>query len=789
MKQCMTWWKPAAVAACLLVLPCGPTWAQAQPAPKKAEPKAARDAAVDIYAAKSLLKKATALLSMGEKDRGVKMLETVIEQYADTPVRYEAYLALGKYYLDQREHPKAITVLRHLQDLKKPEQEVAGADREMYLEGLYLTGMAYFQMKQYGSAFPILRRITTSYPNTVWANQAYYYVGMCHFQQANWNKAIQALGLVGTFVDPNSPTVSYVEAGRRFFVKIEDSDLPILYRLDKKINVTITTAHGDKETVECIPLSLDSGVFLASIPTEVGKAKPGDGVIQVVGGDTITTTYTDMNTKTGQKDVVRSEKVEVVSTASVNFTMGTYDAKAPAAFIGQPLHVLLQDADLDVSDAADKAQVKIVSRYKVAEDEEKAAGEGLKADLTIEEEEKYKIRDEVTLDLTELGDAPVHTGRFAGFVAIEGFREDQPVNRTDKVLTCAVSDEIVVTFVDELHIGGRSPRIARDSIQVAGEITSKLGTSVNYVPDAVLRARKNLVEATAYLELAKIFASMGLKKGAITKAGDGLERVDAVLKTDSPIPSELKEEAFKLRWELYLTVEDYGKAIATCQLFNRLFPDSPFVDQALMGIGRIRLQNKDFGQARQVFQQVLGLPNSMVKPQAQFMIAESIYNEAKEREEARASQQGETAKPMAGLTDEAVRQYKLCAERYPESMYAGESLGKLVDYYLESRDYPRADDLLEQIFQDYPDGNFLDSMLLKWVYVAYRMGNHQKALEKCQQLVFEYPASPHAAKAKQLQPAIQGELQKGGKSTTAPAGGAAKPGPAPTTAPSLTPTE
>ena len=50
-----------------------------------------------------LLKKAEELLTLGEKKRGARMLETVIQQYADTPVRYEAYLALGRHYLDEHE--------------------------------------------------------------------------------------------------------------------------------------------------------------------------------------------------------------------------------------------------------------------------------------------------------------------------------------------------------------------------------------------------------------------------------------------------------------------------------------------------------------------------------------------------------------------------------------------------------------------------------------------------------------------------------------------------------------
>ena len=747
------------VAAVILTgLLAGQCWAQA----RKAAARPSRESAVNVYAARSLLKKAEELLTLGEKERGARMLETVIQQYADTPVRYEAYLALGRHYLGQHEQLKAITVLRHLQELKKEGQELAGKDLDMYLEGLYLTGTGYFQMKQYSSAFPILRKITGDWPNTVWANQAYYYVGMCHFAQGNWNKAIQSLGLVGTFVDPNSPTVSYVEAGRRFYVKIEDGDLPILHQLGKQAVVSVETAGGDKEKVTCVPLSLDSGVFLASIPTGIGKAKPGDKVLQVVGGDKITTRYVDTNSKDGKKDVVRLQSVEVVSTATLAFTMGTFEGQAPAAFVGQPLCVLLTDVDLDTSDAADKVRVKVVSRYKVDEDDESASeAENLTADLGFQAEQKYKVRDEVVVELSELGSDPaVHSGRFGAAVTTQAFVQNGPVVKTDQLLSCSVGDEIVVTCVDELHIGGRSQRLARSSVMVAGEITSRLDTSVNFVSDPVLRARKHLVEATAFLELARIFASMGLKKGAAIKAADGLLRVDSILKTESPIPSELKEEAFKLRWDLYLTTEDYRNAMATCRLFNKIYPDSPFVDQAMIGIADIRMRNKEYKLAREVYSQVLRLPNSMAKPEAQFRIAQAVEAEAADRAAANAARQGNLDAPDATLSERAIQQYKLCAERFPESQYAGESLGKVVDYYLQGRDYSRADDLLEQIFQDYPDGNFLDSMLLKWVDVASRMGNNQKAYDKCSQLLFEYPSSPHAPKAKELLTAIKASQEK-----------------------------
>lgn len=734
---------------------------------------AGRDEAVNLYAARSQLKKATDLLALGEKERGVKMLEKIVQDFGDSIVRYEAWLALGKHYLDNRDQLKAIAILRHISELKKPGEDIGGASKEIYLEGLYLTGMAYFQMKQYGSAFPILRKITVSYPNTVWANQSYYYVGMCHFAQGNWTKAVEALSLVGTFIDPNAEGTKYVEAGRRFYVKIEDADLPIIHRLGREVSVNVETTHGDKETVKLQPLSLNQGVFLCSIPTEMGKPTPGDGKLQTIGGDEVTVTYADDNTKEGERNSLRKVKVDIVSTAAVSFTMGTYESAAPAAFIGQPLHVHVMDVDQDVTDAADSLTVKLISRYK--SDEETSAAEGMSADLTFQEEQKYKTRDEVTLKLSELGEGPVvHSGRFVGAVDLDMYQEGVAVNTNDKTLTCAIGDEVVCSYVDEVHIGGKNTRLVQATIKVAGKITSPLSSAVNVVPDAVLKAKKELVEATAFLELAKIFQSMGLKKGAKQKAVDGIDRADNVIKIETSIPAELKEEAFKLRWELYIVQEDYDNAIATCQLFNKLFPDSPFVDQAMMGIGNIHFKRKAYAEAMKVFRQVLGLTSSLAKGEAQFMIAKTTETQAEEAAAEMARKTGAQPAPNAGLTEAAIKEYKTCAEKYPESQYAGESLGKLVDFYLNTRDYPRADDLLEQIFQDYPDAGFLDVMLLKWVYVAYRMGNIQKANDKCQQLIFEYPSSQHATKAKTLQPAILAELDKakgGTGTTTAPAAG------------------
>ena len=120
---------------------------------------------------------------------------------------------------------------------------------------------------------------------------------------------------------------------------------------------------------------------------------------------------------------------------------------------------------------------------------------------------------------------------------------------------------------------------------------------------------------------------------------------------------------------------------------------------------------------------------------------------------------------MPGAAERAIVEYKTCAERYPDSPYAGEALGKLIDYHVDKKDNAAASELLEQVFQDYPDAQFLDKMLLKWVMVAYRMGDVQKAHDKCEQLLFEYPASAAAEKGRAIMPKIQAKLKPAGGGT------------------------
>lgn len=696
------------------------------------------------YAATKVLERGEQLLTLGELERGVKMLQTVIEQNPKSKIRFKAYLVLGRHFLDLHENAQAIEALRYLENMKqRDDDELVGDELDMYLEGLYLTGVANFNARQFGPAFSALRKITGSHPNTIWANQAYYYIGMSHFAQEHWSKAIGSLSLVGTFIDPESPEVEYVEAGHRFYVKIVDGDLPVLKRLGKTVEAVVVAASGDKETVECVPQVGRDDIFVGSVRTDIGSGTAGDGVLHVIGGDTIETRYRDDSTMDGNKNVMRIKKVRVASTAALTFTRGAYQLQASSAFIGQPLFIRLRDVDLDTTDGKDTVTLRVASTYVEKEEAEEPE---LTVDIArILEEDgeaaKTLVRDERVMTLTE--DAP-HSGVFVGAATIAA-AADKPADLHDDVLACAVGDRIVATYVDELTVKGAGAVEVRDELLVLDEMDARPRADQDVVSEAAIKAKKEIVEAEAYLEIARIFQSLGLKKGAKEKADQGLDKVRFAIQTKAAIPTSLREKAFNIKWDLYLAQDDFGMAMGTCKSFSRLYPESPLVDHALMGIGKIFLKKKEYEDAIAVFKQVIGMPSARSSAEAQFLIAETTETMIEEDEKKK-------------NTDAAIAAYKRCAQKYPDSEFAGPALAKVIDYHIRTKDYAEADDLLTQIFLDYQDEDFLDRMLLKWVLVAFDRGDFRKAHEKCQQLMFEYPGTVYAQKAQEQLPKIETRL-------------------------------
>lgn len=711
--------------------------------------------------AKQLYDQAIELMDYKQYDRAVAMLETVVRDNQGTLIAYMAHMAMGKHHLDQNKEKEALDHFLLLTRLLAPVpgEQQSPELRELFHEALFQAGFSHYKAGQYAAAFPLLRRLTEVAGKTKWANQAYFYIGMSHYNLKNWNKAIDSLSLVGTEVedtDEAAGDLGRIEIGQRFYSKIVDADVPIMRKLNVPVTAKVTVSSGDTETITGTPVPGKANEMLASAPTVLGEAKPGDGVIQMLGGDTLTVVYVDESTQDGQKGIERVGKVRAVSTGTVGFFLGDNSTPAYLAYPGQPQVVMLRDADLDKSPAAEETTLTIISRYKV-ESEEPAENADALDIFALDDANKvsWKERDRVTIKLVETGEGPqIRSGAFLGKIDLAPVVPGAEPDTADALLTCDELDELLVTYTDEVHLYGDEARTSEAKIKVAGSVNSGVTADQYVVFEEQLKARKSSVEAEALVGLGAIYKDMGLDQRASMRAKEALDKIDPIIINRAKLPGELVENAFRLKWESELLKDDFAAATATCLAFNRLYPESVLADQALMTLGRSLADKGDFAQAVSVYGRVLQLQNPISAAEAQFRIGETLQKEAEEKAKAADAHNSKWGTAGLGKTtlqnmmSPAIAAYRKTFQTYPESSYAAEALGRVVRYFVESEDYAQAVELLESVFNDFPDAAFLDEMLLLWANVGYRMGDSELAKSKLRQLLFEYPASNHVEEAR-----------------------------------------
>ncbi len=135
-----------------------------------------------------------------------------------------------------------------------------------------------------------------------------------------YDKAIDALSLVGTEVPDSGEELGRVETGQRFYAKIWDDDIPVMRAL--------------------------------GVPVQ---AKLFDG----------------------EANVPRSGTVRAVSTGTIGVYLGDYETPAYLAFPGQPQALMLRDFDLDKTPGARTFTVAVRFLCKVAGKEAAAEEEML----------------------------------------------------------------------------------------------------------------------------------------------------------------------------------------------------------------------------------------------------------------------------------------------------------------------------------------------------------------------------------------------------------------------------
>ena len=706
---------------------------------------------VDDKKAKALLDAGDARFEAGELPAAMDLYKAVLDRYPVSRWRFLGRLKMGKQFLKEKKFDLALDQFRRVAIEENKDSDQRG-------DASLQVGICFFEMGKFEEAFGELRKVIKLHPGTPYSNDAYYYIGQAHFKLGRYGNAIEAFKNVGTSIDPQAQEAEKLDAGKRLFVKIEDKDLSSQAG-EAGVVVTVETTAGDKEKLTCFPVTQGAPILMGSLRTQLGDAKPGDGILQLIGTDKIKVTYIDKQTADAKLNVVRTKEIRVVGNARVKVVDGAFAEAVGAVVLDKPTFLYVQDSDRDISAKADEIEVIVRTKRPVEEnpDSEKAEKPAANIAAVLEAAEKaepiFKVVDEKKVKLVEKpadGAAPgaaVHTGVFIGVIQIA--RQGETPNPA--AVVAQVGDLLEIEYLDEVSLDPKP--VARKTVArvIEGNL-NPLQVANAKINDEELKFKTALKTSEALKNIGNIYKDLGLTKQATDKYKQALVETEQVARSYGALNQRLLEQTYVQMWRIYYAMDDLGRAAQMCLELQRRFPESPFVDDALLLMGQVSQKQGKFQEAIGVYRRLVALKNSLLAPAAAYAIGECFEELG-------------TAQKNKIHYDEAFLAFKACFEKFPNSNQAGDALSKMAEYYYSKEDFTRALDLYEEALQQYQDSKFIDVILYNYGRCLVKMKKLDGAVEKFNQLISTYPNSKMVANAQKIVEAIERRRASGAGTT------------------------
>lgn len=735
---------------------------------KAPDPAAGGASLVDDKKARALIEAGDARLEVGELPAALDLYKAMLDRYPASRWRFLARLKLGKQFLSDKKFDLALDQFRRVAVEENTDADQVG-DASLQI------GECYFEMGKFEEAFGELRKVIRLHPGTPYSNDAYYYIGQAHFKLGRFANAIDAFKNVGTSIDANAQSTGKLDAGKRLFIKIEDRDLSAQAG-DTGLTAVVEATSGDKETITCFPIAQGAPILMGSLRTQLGDPVPGDGILQVTGTDKVKVTTIDKQTANAQLNVPRVRDIQVVGNARVKIVDGAFAEQVGAVVLEKPVFLLVQDSDRDASAKADTIGVTVRVKRPV-DDTDPAALAAKAADASADQENPgravttFKIIGEKKIILTEraapqpaatppaadtapkaaASPAPaappaVHTGVFIGVLPLARQGDATPAD----TIAAQVGDVLEIEYTDSLS-SEPAPVVCKTTAKVIEGNLNPLQVANTQISDEELKFKTALKTSEALKNIGNIYKDLGLTKQATEKYKQSLAEAENVAKSYGALNQRLLEQTYVQMWKIYYAMDDLGRAAQMCLELQRRFPESPFVDEALLLMGQVSQKQGKFQEAIGVYRRLAAVKNSPLAPAAQYAVGECY------------EQMGNTEKNKIHY-DEAFLAFKACFEKFPNSNQAGDALSKMAEYYYSKDDFTRALDLYEEALAQYQDSKFIDVVLYNYGRTLVKMKRLDDALAKFNQLISTYPNSKMVGNAQKLVEAIQKRQSRPGES-------------------------
>ena len=337
-------------------------------------------------------------------------------------------------------------------------------------------------------------------------------------------------------------------------------------------------------------------------------------------------------------------------------------------------------------------------------------------------------------------DGTIHTGVFQASVSLVKTEQIIP---NDDILQALPSDEVRLIYLDEVRMREGTRQVQAVARCLEGNIGGVRVTKAE-ISDQELKIQTQLRTADALTQIGNRYKEFGLMAQANDKYTQALAVCEDVAEDARRLRGSLLEQLYVQLSNVYFAMDKLDLAAAMCQRLQSEFPNSGFVDDALLRLADVAKKQGDLERAIGVYSRLVSMPNSLLRGEAQFGIAECFETKA-------GKAQGEAA---AQLRDRAFQEFKRVYDQFPESGRVGEAVAKMANYYYIQKDYARAIDTFETVLNNQPDAKFLDVILFNYGRCLFRMDRKAEAQRRFEQLIGEFPESPLAADAKKISEAL-----------------------------------
>ncbi len=700
------------------------------------KPAAERGSIIEDRAARKLLQAGDARLELGENEKALEVWESVVERYPQSQVRFDAHLRLADHLLKEVRDPDKARL-----HYEAAAVEANGNDERRAYAYLQ-TGTCFYEAANYGKCFTIMRDVIARFPASTQVNDAYYYIGLGHFKLGHYSRAIEALEKVGTALSQEDSKIDKVEAGKRLYIKIDDPDLAIL-PAGEQVKVRFKTKSGDEETVACDLVGRNARMALGGIVTTLGPPVPGNGILEVRGGDTIGVTYVDAHTAEKTSDEPRLKEVVVVGNGLARITDGSFQQEIQAAVLGKSIHLQVSDADHDVTAGSDElsAEVQVFRRKTPEEIDDELARRVASGELT-EAADGGDLKEQID-PLLMVRKVPV-TLKESAQAGL--FRASLPLRlgTAEGTLTGEPGQLVRLVYLDERHLG-EGPLVRTAEARIVEGNLGEVRVTRTDISDEELRLKTQVRTATALTEVGNHYKEFGLDAKADLKYVEALGACEEILEQARGAGGKLLEETYVQLWRIYFAMDELDLALGMSQRLLAEFPASAFIDEAMLQQAHVERKRENHLSAISHYTSITKLPNSPLRGEGQFFIGECYEAMALKAAKGQSAQ----------LFENAFLAYQKVYEQFPDSGRVGDAVAKMAAFYYQKEDYARAVDVFENVLSDHPDANFLDVILFNYGRCLYKLDRKPEARRRFEQLIGDFPESEIATEANKIVEALK----------------------------------